>query len=126
MCNCQSLGECVEAVPTRDKFVGNFSKLDRSAKLWAELFICKSCGQHWIVEEGAEMDRRINKAFKISDPENWLEHDTNSVLASWLIKQHGGTSELKCAFSGCNNMALKNMAVCVEHGHSEYVWSKTT
>jgi hypothetical protein len=126
MCNCQSLSECVEAVPTRNNFVGTFTKLDHSTKLWAELFVCNICGQHWIVEEGAEMDRRSNKAFKISSPDNWLEHDTNPALANWLVKQHGGVSEQQCMFAGCEKMALKNMVVCVVHGHSEFEWSKDT
>ncbi len=126
MCNCQELNECVEAVPTRDEFLEGFNKLDHSSKLWAELFVCCNCGQHWIVEEGAEMDRRSNKAFKIDDPEDWLNHDTSPALAHWLISQHGGFSGHQCIYSGCKKQALNNMVVCVEHGHSEYKWATST
>src|SRR5690606_2058787 len=118
--------ECTEAIQTREGFVSGFKKLDHSTKLWAELFGCNSCGQHWIVEEGAEADRRSNKAFKISDPESWLNHDTSPALAQWLMNKHGGVSDKQCIFSGCNNKALKNILVCVEHGHSEYKWAQNT
>ena len=126
MCNCQNLNECTEAILTRDDFVATFKKLDHSSKLWSELLVCESCGQHWIVEEGAEIDRRSNKAFKINEPSNWLNHDTSPALTKWLITQHGGLSEKQCIFSGCNKKALNNMLVCVEHGNSEYKWAKNT
>lgn len=102
-----------------------FKTLDQRSKQWFELYVCSSCGQHWMVEKGAEMDRRANKAFKIPDPDNWLSHDIRPALADWLIDQHGGLSNQQCAFSGCEKTALRNMAVCVEHGHSEYQWSQS-
>ena len=126
MCNCHELNECVEVVPTRDEFLVGFNKLEHSSKLWAELYVCSNCGQHWIVEEGAEMDRRSNKAFKIDDSGNWLNHDTSPALAQWLISKHGGLSDKQCIYSGCKKQALNNMVVCVEHGHSEYKWTTST
>jgi hypothetical protein len=126
MCNCHNLSECEEALPTRESFISGFETLASSSELWAELFVCKSCAQHWIVEEGAEMDRRSNKAFKINAKENWLSHDTRPALAQWLIARHGGLSESNCAYRGCGKKALKNMAVCVYHGHSEYRWQSAT
>jgi len=125
MCKCRILEECEETLPNRGEFVKGFKKLDSSSRLWAELFQCETCGQHWIVEVGGEMDRRTDKAFKITEPKNWLSYDTMPALAGWLIKKHGGLSEKQCIFSGCNEKALKNMAVCIYHGHSEYNWGKT-
>ena len=128
MCNCGILGECEETLPTRKEFIKGFKKLDSNSKLWTEFFRCETCGQHWKVEEGAEFDHnyRSNKAYKIADPENWLSYDTRPALAEWLIKKHGGLSAKQCIFSGCNEKALKNMTVCVYHGHSEYNWGKIT
>lgn len=126
MCICQSLGECVEVSPTREKFVSFLKKLDHNSKLWAEIFVCNSCSQFWIVEKGAEMDRRANKAFKINNADNWMSHDTSPALAQWLIKKHGGLSEKQCISSGCEKKALNGMVFCVEHGHTEYQWSQNT
>lgn len=67
MCNCKILPNRTEAVPTREDFIVGFKKLKRLPELWAELFVCETCGQHWIVEEGAELNRRSNIATKTID-----------------------------------------------------------
>ncbi len=126
MCKCKELNDCEEALPTRDDFIKEFRKLDSSSELWAELFACDSCRQRWIVEERAEADHQSNKAFKIDDSVNWLKHDTRPALAEWLISEHGGLCEQQCTFTGCEAKALKNMAVCVQHGHPIYKWGSTT
>jgi hypothetical protein len=120
MCNCINFRECEETHPNRDDFVAGFQKL--YSDTWRELFICNTCHQYWIVEQGAEMDRRSNKAYKIPSEENWLQYNTKSALANWLIHQHGGLAENKCLYQGCNQKSLKNMFVCVYHGSSEYQW----
>ena len=126
MCKCISLRDCVEAFPTRDDFVRDFQKIDSSPELWSELFKCNACGQHWIVEEDQEIDRRSNKAFKTNEPSKWKSHDTRASLAEFLISKHGGLSKQQCVWAGCGEKALKGMAVCVYHGHSEYKWIKNT
>jgi hypothetical protein len=126
MCDCQKLNKCTKALPARDEFVAGFRKLDHNSNLWADLFVCESCEQYWIVEEGAEMDRRSNMAFKIPDPQNWLFYDTSAALSDWIIENHGGLSNQKCVFYGCNEMALNNMMVCFKHGHPEHNWNKRT
>jgi hypothetical protein len=126
MCDCLKLSECTEALPTRDEFMAGFRKLEHSYKLWVDFCVCENCGQYWIIEDGAEMDRRSNMAFKVFDPKNWITDDTSTALADWIIAKHGGLSNKKCIFYACNKMALKNMMVCVVHGHSEYKWTANT
>ena len=123
MCNCIKYGDCEEATPTRNEFIREFTQLDSCVQLWTELFICNNCGQHWVVEENAEMDRRSNMAYKVDTPKNWTKHDTRPALSQWLILQHGGLTDQQCVHAGCNEYALKDMVVCVFHGHSEYNWN---
>lgn len=122
MCHCANLRSCEEALPTRELFVVDFEPIEPSVDGWSELFLCNDCGQHWIVERGAEMDRRSNKAYKIEAQSNWQTFDRKPALADLLIQKHGGLAGAKCAFVDCPAQALRGMAVCVRHGHSEYVW----
>ena len=126
MCNCQKLNNCVEVTSSRDIFVKEFTKLDSSLENWCELYLCKICNQHWIIEQGGEYDRRSNKAYKIASSNNWQNYDTRPYLAEFFINYHGGLSETKCIHFNCEKMALNNTAVCVVHGHSEVNWNSST
>lgn len=126
ICNCKNYSEVKGILPFPMDFFQGFEKLDSSSKLRAELFRCKECGQHWIVEMYREEDYSdsiYKPAFKIDDASSWLSHDTKSALAAWLIGRHGGLSDQKCIYARCTEIALKNMRVCVRHTYSqEYKW----
>jgi hypothetical protein len=37
-----------------------------------------------------------------------------------IIRSHGGLSTAKCTWVGCENRALADMAVCIEHAHPRF------
>jgi hypothetical protein len=121
MCRCFDLHFAEEAVPTRATFVADFELLESSSEQWAELMRCRTCGQYWKVERGAEADRRTNHAFKLPTADGWQDFDVRPARAELLTRLHGGNSENRCLQAGCQARALSGLVFCVRHANTGYI-----
>ena len=113
-CKCSSLAATVEVQMPSDAFVENFKTIERSNTEWADLFKCNLCNQFWVVEFGAEMDRRSNFAVK-TKCNSLSEFDFLTARAGIESLKHGGLSHDICMFVGCSQQALKGIVFCSKH-----------
>ena len=123
MCNCATLPDCVVSPDHRHgALIGPRERVEASNEIWAELDRCAECGQWWSLEIHPTQGSPANKAFKVPGRDGWTRWDRRPALAEHLIRQHGGLADALCLWKGCSHRALKDMDVCVRHGHSEYSW----
>jgi hypothetical protein len=78
---------------------------------WVRLVRCPSCGQHWQVDE-MEIPGELQLAAKVNDPANWEGSNDETIRMAFLIQSRGGLGAQKCAWTGCPNRSLRDLAYC--------------
>nr|WP_297354225.1 hypothetical protein [uncultured Caldimonas sp.] len=82
----------------------------------ARLFVCPECGTYWHVDHM----QRGAQAIKIPDPFRWESFDDKPIRLKYLERHHGGCDTQQCIWQGCEDRALKGMALCVRHAYPEF------
>lgn len=112
-CRCTRKEPIVEINFPLEQFIENFSLVDSAS--WMELYQCQVCLQFWAIEKGAELDRRHNLAFKLTQSQNWKTFDFSSARDKWKAQKYGGISQNQCMYKGCDNFAVKGKVFCIKH-----------
>lgn len=112
-CKCTELQNCTNYGESEEEFVRDFEFVDEQP--WLRLYRCKSCNTYWQLDVGDRSDFAI----KVAQPENWLEFDDCPFRREFFVRFHGGEEQHKCIWAGCQNPALKGMAICVNHAYPE-------
>jgi hypothetical protein len=67
-----------------------------------------------------DVDDRADFAIKVPQSENWSSFNDLPYRREFFIQFHGGVSTKKCTWARCNQLALQNMAICVNHAYPEF------
>ena len=116
MCDCAELDDIVNCGDNeQDEFVLprrlRFLREKRSSRL----YLCPECSTYWQVDH---MERGP-QAIKIRDPFRWEQFDDSPFRLAFMERFHGGIGQEQCNYHGCNQHALKGMALCVRHAYPE-------
>lgn len=113
-CRCADLPD-VHMPRSDDPILRKESLLDASAcgidLDYQQMRVCRHCGQIWIVDVVFH-PREPGLAFKVASIEEAKSHDFTADRISYVETAYGGPSERACLWQGCNNRALKELAVC--------------
>ena len=115
MCDCQRIELWCQGTRSDTRYksmeqirVGN----------WCNLVRCRDCGQLWQVDAWDKYAHGLAiKYFGIIN--DWEKIPDIEIRKTAMIDNHGGLSENKCQWQGCNNQALKDMSICVEHAYDK-------
>lgn len=80
---------------------------------WITVARCNDCGQVWRVDRSD--GRSVSMAIKVEAPDIWQVEDDRTARISYLKRSYGGDDLGKCIWAGCQNRALKSLAMCAEH-----------
>ena len=116
MCKCDSLPEFLKADKTNPYFKG-FNRIDVKDDAWVKLIKCPDCGQCWQIDEWDKYQTGL--AIKIQHPKVWKHFDDKKIRLEFLVQTRDGLSEIKCAWIGCNNIAIRGLAYCPSCSYSK-------
>jgi hypothetical protein len=91
---------------------------------WITVARCNDCGQVWRVDKSG--NRSVDLAVKVADVNAWRDEDDRAARLTYLKRSYGGDDTTKCTWAGCQNRALKSLAMCAEHAFDrmgERAWS---
>jgi hypothetical protein len=114
-CECSKHGDYVALNQGVDAFVGQFETVSTDSQKWATLYCCPNCNQHWQIDVGAEIDRRIPLAIKIADPDSWHTFNDRESRRQYFIDSHGGLIDEVCHWKDCSNKCVNGIVFCPEH-----------
>jgi hypothetical protein len=80
---------------------------------WYELFRCNSCDQLWRLDIWDKEQDQF--AAKVPSAHDWVEFDTIPAQKELLLKTRGGIGSIQCSWAQCNQTAVKNLLICVDH-----------
>ena len=88
-----------------------------AAASWVNLVRCPSCGQHWQVDE-VEYPHQLQLAARVDDAAAWnpSSRQDEALRKDFVIQSRGGLSTQRCAWVGCTQRALRDLAYCVDCG----------
>lgn len=107
-CNCLSSHE---AIPVSNLPVANLTLIDNGT--WIKLYSCQSCNQFWKVDNHDKY--QTNLAIKLDNAQNWEDFDDFEIRKEFLCRSRDGYSSEGCRKLGCNKIALKSLAFCLDH-----------
>jgi hypothetical protein len=110
-CNCRERLPFFDIHPDElEAFLNGFEQLTHGREDF-HLFRCPSCGSFWIVDDVTRgpMAVRAASAIEINS------FDERPYRRDLMIAWHGGLTENKCLFAGCDNRTLKGIVFCVDH-----------
>jgi hypothetical protein len=115
-CDCQSRGEFFAIHPDDlSGFLDGFVRQSDDQKAIYHLYKCRTCDAVWLVDDVTRGPMAVRyKGGSLAD------FDEKPYRRELCIEMHGGISTSKCAFEGCENLALKDRALCVEHVYPVY------
>jgi hypothetical protein len=113
-CDCANLSSCVSYGESEKEFCSSFDLI--SERPWLRLYQCRECKTYWQLD----VDDRSDFAIKVSQPEIWPAFDDRPYRREFFIQFHGGVGSKKCTWARCNQPALQNMAICVDHAYPEF------
>ena len=76
---------------------------------------CNDCGQVWRVDKSD--GRSVAMAIKVAALDAWKDEDDRAAQIEYLKRSYGGDDIAKCIWAGCQNRALKSLAMCAEHAY---------
>lgn len=110
-CRCIDQANLVEVGQDYTEFVSGMRHVDTGD--WVQLLQCPECGQLWRVD-GWDKYQTLY-ALRLSTPEAWREIDMKPMIKAHMVENHGGVGTSSCLANGCDELALKGRAFCVDH-----------
>ena len=108
-CKCKNLDARVPGY-REDKYFNEFPEIKLVNDNWRAVLQCPICNQFWLVDY---FDRcQYLYAYKLDSAEPLSDGEFYNFHKVFLEKSRKGYSDKKCAVSGCNNMALNELAYC--------------
>ena len=111
ICDCSTRLDYFEPNPDEEfsEFLSSVSKLGSDKDY--DFCQCKNCNQLYIVEPIS----RGPLVVKVTSKSELIGFNEVPYRKEIMIKNYGGTSEIKCIQAGCKNKALNEVAFCIEH-----------
>ncbi len=109
-CNCAELYDALSLEEWEQAGV-EFKKTSHTH--WSETVACNECGQVWKLDIPFDRYQTL-LALRICDRDDLDAHHEEMLRMSYLLRSQGGASAEKCKFQGCDRMAMRKSAFCVE------------
>ncbi len=117
-CNCNTQPDFLDIHPDKlEDFLAGFDQLEGSAYQGIyHLYACNACGGLWIIDDTT----RGPMAVRVESESELIGFDERPYRRELCIVMHGGLSNTKCMYRGCEQHALRGGVFCVDHVYPQY------